>query len=104
MHGLEDNLWYGRWRDKESADTRANVLGCPKSFFPFILFCRITCDRFSSVEINTATFYRLGFTFVRRCSVVRNTFAEERHLSDDLIYIDEDPGNRLLNKSKTILI
>ena len=30
----------------------------------FILFCRITYDPFCSVEINTATFHKLGFTFV----------------------------------------
>ena len=28
---------------------------------------------------------RLGFTFVRRCIVVRNMFAKERHFPDNLI-------------------
>ena len=36
----------------------------------FILFCRITCDPFCSVEINT---------------VVKNTFAKERHFADNRI-------------------
>ena len=50
--------------------------------FPFILFCRITYDQFYSVEINTATFHRLGFTFA---PVVKDTFAKERNSSDNLI-------------------
>ena len=37
-----------------------------------------------SAETNTATFHRLGFTFVRRCTVVKNTFARGRHFSDNL--------------------
>ena len=49
----------------------------------FVLFCRITYDPFSSVEINTATFHRLCFfTFVRRCTVVIN---KESYFSDSLI-------------------
>ena len=51
----------------------------------FILFCRITYNPFCSVEVNTATFHRLGFTFVRRCIVVKYTFAKERHFPDNLI-------------------
>ena len=43
------------------------------------LFCRITYDPFCSVEINNVTFHRLGSAFVRRCIVVKNTFAKERH-------------------------
>ena len=50
----------------------------------YILFCRITYDPFCSVEINTATFHKLGFTFVRRCTVVENMFAKGRHFSDNL--------------------
>ena len=53
--------------------------------FCFILFSRMTYDSFCYVEINTATFRRLGFTFVRRCTVVKNTFAKERRFSDNLI-------------------
>ena len=30
------------------------------------------------------TFHRLGFTFVRSCTVVENTFAKERYFSDNL--------------------
>ena len=52
----------------------------------FILFCRITYDPFRSVEINTATLYKLGFTFVWRCTIVKNTFAKERCFSDNLIF------------------
>ena len=33
------------------------------NIFCFILFFRITYDPFCTVEINTATFHRLGFTF-----------------------------------------
>ena len=40
---------------------------------------------FCSVEMNTATFHGLAFAFVRRCTVVKNTFAKERHFSDNLI-------------------
>ena len=42
-------------------------------------------------EIIDALTFRLafrghfGFTFVRKCSVVKNTFAKERHFSDNLI-------------------
>ena len=32
---------------------------------------------FCSVEINTTTFHGLAFTFVRRCIVVKNTFAKQ---------------------------
>ena len=38
-----------------------------------------------SVETNTETFHRFGLTFVRRCTVVKNTFAKERRFSDNLI-------------------
>ena len=50
--------------------------------FCVVLFSRITYGPFCSVEINTATFRRLVFTFVRRCTVVKDTFAKERHFSD----------------------
>ena len=40
--------------------------------FRFMLFCRITYDPFCSVAINIATFHRLGFTFIRRYTVVKN--------------------------------
>ena len=46
--------------------------------FCFILFCRTTYDPFCSVEINTATFHRLGFTFLRRCTVVKKHVCERK--------------------------
>ena len=59
---------------------------CFLFYIIFISFC--------SVEINTATFHRLGFAFVQRCIVGKNTFAKERHFSDYLIsdvrYIHEN--------------
>ena len=48
------------------------LLRCPKFFF-------------RSVEISIAIFRRFGFRFARRCTVVRNTFARERHFSDSPI-------------------
>ena len=53
--------------------------------FCFILFCQTTYDPFCPVQINTATFHRLGFTFVWRCIAVKSTFAKERHSPDNLI-------------------
>ena len=59
-----------------------------RKIFCFILFCRITYDPFSFVKINAATSHRFGFTFARRCTVVKNTFAKESYFPDDLIEME----------------
>ena len=71
--------------------TKRILLGCPRSLetidaqgFLFDIISSNYVRRFCSVEINTATFHRLGFTFIRRCTAVRNTFAKERHFPDNL--------------------
>ena len=49
------------------------------------------------------TFHRLGFTFVRRCIVVQNTFAKERHFPDDQ-YVLGTVTSDILNIFITITI
>ena len=40
------------------------IVDAQRFLFYIIIFCRITYGPFCSVEINTATFHRFGFTFV----------------------------------------
>ena len=56
--------------------------------FYFILFYRITYDRFYSIKIKITAFDRLGFMFVRCifCIVVIDVSIKERHFADDLIH------------------
>ena len=59
-----------------------------KRFLSYIILSNY--DPFCSVEINTATFRTLAFTFLWSCIVAKNTFAKERYFSDNLIISNEE--------------
>ena len=67
----------GKWLSKKFVSFYEEIIDA--------LFRRITYDLFCSVEIKTATFHRLGFTFVRMCIIVKNTFAKERNFLDTFV-------------------
>ena len=68
-------------RERHFSDSPIQYVGLSEKSLSFYEEIIDAHDPFCFVEINSATFRTLGFRFVRRCTVVRNTFARERHFS-----------------------